>query len=81
MALDGVEVRPIGLAGETSKFDMNVTVDASAGERHLVGEYATDLLSPGDIDRFVRHFGDLATAVAARPQASLSELLSQGGAA
>ncbi|MFI7275742.1 AMP-binding protein [Streptomyces sp. NPDC049879] len=81
LALDGVEVRPIGLAGETSKFDMNVTVDASAGERHLVGEYATDLLSPGDIDRFVRHFGDLATAVAARPRASLSELLSQGGAA
>ncbi|MCX4744333.1 amino acid adenylation domain-containing protein [Kitasatospora sp. NBC_01287] len=72
--LPGLAVEPVGVRGQAVKFDLQLTVVESGGELHAAVEYRTDLFEAATVRRLVGHFQTLLAAVAARPDARLSEL-------
>ena len=78
LALPGVTVEILNLAGTAAKFDLTLGLleDGSALSGHI--EYNSDLFDRATVARLAGHFVNLAAAVVATPDARLSdfELLS-----
>ena len=80
LALPGVTVEALSLAGTVAKFDLTLELfqDGSGWNGHI--EYNTDLFDRPTVARLAGQFANLAAAVAAAPEARLSglDLLSAG---
>ncbi|WUP96012.1 amino acid adenylation domain-containing protein [Streptomyces sp. NBC_00247] len=72
--LPGLDVERVGVGGQDAKFDLQLTAAESGDEVQAVLEYRTDLFERATIERMAGHLGTLAAAVAATPDAHLSEL-------
>ncbi|WP_233444706.1 non-ribosomal peptide synthetase, partial [Streptacidiphilus albus] len=74
-SLPGLTVEPIGVEAQDAKFDLTLFLteqrDGSLGGTLV---YATDLFDGPTVERVAGHFQTLLAAVAATPQARLSEL-------
>ena len=74
LALPGLTVSPLAVAGTTSKFDLTLVMEET--EQGLVGmwEYSTDLFDATTIARMAGHFQTLLTGIVADPKQRLSDL-------
>ena len=73
LALPGLTLEPLALAGETAKFDL--TLALSQGPAGLSGalEYDRDLFERATAERLVRHFATLLAGVVGEPRRAISE--------
>ncbi|MET9344931.1 condensation domain-containing protein, partial [Nonomuraea sp. NPDC003804] len=73
------------LAGESAKFDLNVTgirepadpIDGREGGYVLEWEYSTDLYRAGEIRRLIRAYQTILDQITKRPDASVGELVAE----
>ncbi|HEX6747477.1 MAG TPA: amino acid adenylation domain-containing protein [Longimicrobium sp.] len=72
--LDGLEMSPIGRAGEAAKFDLSLTLVQAPDRTFGAAEYATDLFDEATIQRFVGHFATLLDAATQQPDARVADL-------
>ncbi|HEX5760247.1 MAG TPA: amino acid adenylation domain-containing protein [Thermoanaerobaculia bacterium] len=74
VGVPGLELAPLPLAGETSKFDLTLILE-EAGEE-IAGRwiYSTELFDAPTIERLARRFETLLQDAVGRPDARLSEL-------
>ncbi|XYI03830.1 non-ribosomal peptide synthase/polyketide synthase [Sorangium sp. So ce1128] len=74
LALGDVALRPLQIAGTTSKFDLILSL--GEGEAGISGtlEYNTDLFDPGTIQRMVKHLTALLDGIVQAPERRVSEL-------
>jgi amino acid adenylation domain-containing protein len=74
LALEGLEVSRLPLAGHSAKFDLSLSVRESAEGLRASWEYATDLFDASTIERMARHFERLLEAIVADPQQRIAQL-------
>jgi amino acid adenylation domain-containing protein/non-ribosomal peptide synthase protein (TIGR01720 family) len=74
-----LRLRPVSLEGTTAKLDLTIHLSEHEGGLAGTAGYATDLYDAATIDRLIRHYERLLTAVAATPElpASAVPLLSE----
>jgi amino acid adenylation domain-containing protein len=72
--LDGLETSLLEVDTATAKFDLALTIEDDGSELTLAVEYSTDLFDGATIRRLTSHFQTLLTAIAADPEARISEL-------
>ena len=76
ISLTGLEVVPLNIHNDTSKFDMAVWMwDVAGAPLAGVWEYNTDLFDAGTIERMIRNFETLLASAAAAPMRSWRELV------
>jgi amino acid adenylation domain-containing protein len=72
--LAGMEVRPLPITLETSKFDITLMFFETDARLQVFVEYSTDLFKSQTIERLLAHFERLLTSIVASPTARLSQL-------
>ncbi|HEX4963095.1 MAG TPA: non-ribosomal peptide synthase/polyketide synthase, partial [Thermoanaerobaculia bacterium] len=72
--LQGLELRPLGVGGQTAKFDLVLNTFETELVFTGVLKYNTDLFEQATAERLVRHFTTLVTGAVAKPSLRLSEL-------
>ncbi|ANN17190.1 non-ribosomal peptide synthetase [Amycolatopsis orientalis] len=73
-AFDGLVAEDVGVARESSNFDLTVEFEERDGVLAGLVEYSTALFDADTIDRLVSHLAVLLDAVTARPDRPLAEL-------
>ncbi len=71
LSLSGLELDPMPLRSQQSKFDLTLTVIERAGQLQARFEYCTDLYAGGTIERLAGHFGVLLEGLLANPDQSI----------
>lgn len=74
LELEGLKVEKIGLANETSKFDLTLFLVGDDERLKFTFEYNTDLFDGARIDRMARHFETLLASIVDQPDTRISEL-------
>ncbi|HVS00351.1 MAG TPA: amino acid adenylation domain-containing protein, partial [Thermoanaerobaculia bacterium] len=70
----GLTLTPLLLAGETSKFDLTLTLSGDGEQLNGRLEYAADLFEPSTTERWMRHFETLLAGIVEAPGRPVSEL-------
>jgi amino acid adenylation domain-containing protein/non-ribosomal peptide synthase protein (TIGR01720 family) len=73
-ALGDASMTGVGVASDSTKFDLTLSVAEDGDSVAAVIEYDADLFEPATIARMGTHFANLLDAIAAAPDAPLSEL-------
>ena len=73
--LPGIEATAWEVTTQTSKFDLSLTVEMSAGSWTAVAEYSTDLFEAPRIDRLLADWETLLLGMAGNPDQSVGELI------
>ncbi|MES2940846.1 MAG: amino acid adenylation domain-containing protein [Pseudomonadota bacterium] len=73
-SLPALELRPLGGAGSTSKFDLSLAVMEVGSQLAATLEYDTDLFDADTIERMASHFVRLLQSVAQAPEAPVHRL-------
>ncbi|WNG46585.1 amino acid adenylation domain-containing protein [Archangium minus] len=74
LALPGIVSRSLSLAGQTSRFDLTLSLRETAAGLEGVVEYNTDLFEASTIDRMFGHLRMLLEGVVANPGCRIGEL-------
>ncbi|QRK05610.1 non-ribosomal peptide synthase/polyketide synthase [Archangium violaceum] len=74
LALPGIVSRSLSLAGQTSRFDLTLSLRETAAGLEGVVEYSTDLFEASTIDRMFGHLRTLLEGVVADPGRRVGEL-------
>ncbi len=72
--LPGLDVRPLPTERPTAEFDLTLKLAADDGRLAGVLNYSTELFDAETVEEMARRFERLLAAVAARPEARLSDL-------
>ena len=70
----GLNVSPMRMAGETTKFDLTLSVNEGAPGLRAGLQYSTDLFDDATITRFLGHFKILLEGIVANPEQRISDL-------
>jgi len=70
----GLNVSPMRMAGETTKFDLTLSVNEGAPGLRAGLQYRTDLFDDATITRFLGHFKMLLEGIVANPEQRISDL-------
>ena len=70
----GLNVSPMRMAGETTKFDLTLSVNEGAPGLRAGLQYRTDLFDDATITRFLGHFKILLEGIVANPEQRISDL-------
>jgi non-ribosomal peptide synthetase component F len=71
---EGLTISPVIAEPGTSKFDLNVLMEDREDGLAAWFEYSTDLFDVETIERMLRHFRKLLTAISANPDARIGDL-------
>lgn len=74
LTLPGVQATSWPVTTHTSKFDLSLTVEQSAGEWTVLAEYSTDLFDEWRVQRLLAHWEVVLDGVAANPDQQVAEL-------
>ncbi|MCM3904257.1 MAG: amino acid adenylation domain-containing protein [Pyrinomonadaceae bacterium] len=72
--LEGLEMEPLAITGQTSKFDLSLMMSEIGEDLSASFEYNIDLFEPATIERLSSHFGALLESVVSGPEQQLSAL-------
>ncbi|NER29541.1 MAG: amino acid adenylation domain-containing protein, partial [Symploca sp. SIO1C4] len=72
--MSGLNVTSLRLKGQTSKFDLTLSMENSADGLVGVWEYSTDLFNASTIERMTGHFVTLLEGIVSNPQQPISQL-------
>lgn len=70
----GVEVEPVAIDGDVSKFDLTLTVERRGGDAEFGVEYNADLFDAATVRALGRHYLNLLDAALAMPERALAVL-------
>ena len=73
-ALSGLDVTPLTIEHQTSKFDLTLTITQNHHTLHGSIEYNTDLFDASTIQRLIGHFQTLLQSIATQPELPISQL-------
>jgi len=72
--LEGFNIRPMMIAGETTKFDLTVTIHEAVPGLRTGLQYCTDLFDDATMVRVLTHLRNLLEGIVANPEQPISEL-------
>ena len=70
----GLNVSPMKMAGETTKFDLTLSVHEGGPGLRAALQYSTDLFDETTVMRFMAHFKILLEGIVSRPEQRISQL-------
>src|SRR5438874_10904489 len=74
MSVEELQLTPLKLQNQSSKFDLSQDVDAEKDELTVSQEYTRNLFAPATIERMLEHFQNLLAAIVAEPAQHIGEL-------
>ncbi|MES2936925.1 MAG: non-ribosomal peptide synthase/polyketide synthase, partial [Pseudomonadota bacterium] len=74
LSLPDLELRPLAAAGDSTKFDLSLSVVEGGPQLFATLEYDTDLFDAASIERLVGHFGRLLQSVTRQPEVPMHRL-------
>ncbi|HEY0079187.1 MAG TPA: amino acid adenylation domain-containing protein [Pyrinomonadaceae bacterium] len=72
--LPGLTINSFSLEGNTSKFDLMLTIEESPHELSGLFEYSTDLFRAETVERMAGHFQTLLASIVEQPEKGIDEL-------
>jgi amino acid adenylation domain-containing protein len=72
--LAGLDMRPMRITGETTKFDLVLSASEEARGLRAVLQYSTELFDQSTMARMLEHFQTLLESIVSQPDGRISEL-------
>ncbi|MRN52283.1 non-ribosomal peptide synthetase [Paenibacillus monticola] len=74
MKLEGMNITPVRMKSQTSKFDLSMIAEESVGKINFRLEYCTRLFKESSVERLKNHFIQLISDIVKHPDKLISEL-------
>ena len=74
VTLNGLDIRPMRIAGETTKFDLKLSANEEARRLRVGVQYDTNLFNADTIERMLGHFQNLLQGIVSNPHQHIADL-------